>query len=37
MDLVVGSSVTCIGTNDPDAAVDVNNSVIVFLASAGEI
>ena len=37
IDLVVFSSVTCIGINEPAADVDVNNSVTVALASAGEI
>ena len=34
---VVFSSVTWIGINDPVPEVEVNNSVIVALASAGEI
>ena len=37
IDLVVFSSVTCIGTNEDPPALDVNNSVSVALASAGDI
>ena len=37
IDLVVFSSVTCIGTKLAPDPTDVNNSVIVALASAGEI
>jgi len=37
MDLVVFSSVICIGTKAPLVAVEVNSSVMVALASAGEI
>ena len=37
IDLVVFSSVTWIGINEPELDVDVNNSVMVAFASAGEI
>ena len=37
IDRVVFSSVTCIGINEPPVEVAVNNSVIVALASEGEI